>query len=67
MKIQIGDLVKANEYFLEPSVFLFGMVIGYFDEERDPKPFKVIWLHDKTGWTSCNDFWYDDELTLLYE
>jgi hypothetical protein len=66
MNIQIGDLVKAVE-FIDPSRYLFGMIVGYADEERVPKPFKVIWLHDKAGWTNGNDFWYEHELELLYE
>ena len=68
MKIEIGDLVRSNEY-IDPSVYLFGMVVGFHGEfipgDCTYPPFKVEWLHKEAGWTSHGDFWYDDELELV--
>ena len=67
MKIEVGDLVKSNDY-IDPNVYLFGLVVGFhetaIDEIRTDAQFKIEWLHKEDGWTLCDDFWYDDELEL---
>ena len=68
MKIEIGDLVRSNEY-IDPNVYLFGMVVGFHGEfindECTYPPFKIEWLHKEAGWTYHGDLWYDDELELV--
>ena len=61
MKIEVGDLVKSNDY-MDPNVYLFGLVVGFHDAPH--RPFKIEWFHKEDGWTLCDDFWYDDELEL---
>jgi hypothetical protein len=69
MKIEVGDLVKSNDY-IDPNVYLFGLVVGFHETVIDEiinaphRPFKIEWFHKEAGWTLCDDFWYDDELEL---
>lgn len=69
MKIEVGDLVKSNDY-IDPNVYLFGLVVGFHKTAIDEiinaphRPFKIEWLHKEAGWTLCDDFWYDNELEL---
>ena len=63
MKIEVGDLVKSNDY-IDPNVYLFGLVVGFHEIDAPHRPFKIEWFHKEDGWTLCDDFWYDDELEL---